>query len=71
MDADRSNIALRKFLKLAGITARLEIERGVFEGKIEGTQLIPSLVDNDLSAVPASWPVLGFNPRLSGTSLLE
>lgn len=33
------NIALRKFLKVVGITSQREIERVVREGKVEGTQL--------------------------------
>jgi metal-sulfur cluster biosynthetic enzyme len=37
MDEDRFNIALRKFLKVVGITSQREIERVVREGKVEGT----------------------------------
>ena len=39
MDEDSFNIALRKFLKVVGITSQREIERIVREGKIEGTKL--------------------------------
>jgi 16S rRNA U516 pseudouridylate synthase RsuA-like enzyme len=39
MDEDRFNIALRKFLKVVGITSQREIERVVREGKVEGTAL--------------------------------
>jgi len=39
MDKDSFNIALRKFLKVVGITSQREIERIVREGKIEGTKL--------------------------------
>ena len=39
MDKDSFNIALRKFLKVVGITSQREIERVVREGKIEGTKL--------------------------------
>jgi len=38
MDEDSFNIALRKFLKVVGITSQREIER-VREGKVEGTEL--------------------------------
>jgi hypothetical protein len=33
------HIALRKFLKVVGITSQREIERVVREGKVEGTEL--------------------------------
>jgi 16S rRNA U516 pseudouridylate synthase RsuA-like enzyme len=36
MDEDRLNIALRKFLKVVGITSQREIERVIREGKVEG-----------------------------------
>jgi hypothetical protein len=36
---DRFNIALRKFLKVVGITSQREIERVVREGKVDGTEL--------------------------------
>ena len=39
MDEDRFNIALRKFLKVVGITSQREIERVVREGKVDGTEL--------------------------------
>ncbi|MGQ0446094.1 MAG: DUF6494 family protein [Beijerinckiaceae bacterium] len=39
MDEDSFNIALRKFLKSAGITSQREIERVVREGKVAGTKL--------------------------------
>ena len=39
MDEDSFNIAVRKFLKVVGITSQREIERVVREGKIEGTKL--------------------------------
>jgi hypothetical protein len=39
MDEDRFNIALRKFLKVVGITSQREIERIVREGKAEGAEL--------------------------------
>jgi len=39
MDEDRFNIALRKFLKVVGITSQREIEHVVREGKVEGTEL--------------------------------
>jgi 16S rRNA U516 pseudouridylate synthase RsuA-like enzyme len=39
MDEDSFNIALRKFLKVVGVTSQREIERVVREGKVEGTQL--------------------------------
>jgi hypothetical protein len=39
MDEDRFNIALRKFLKVVGITSQREIERVVREGKVEGMEL--------------------------------
>jgi hypothetical protein len=39
MDEDRFNIALRKFLKVVGITSQREIERVVREGKVEGTEI--------------------------------
>jgi len=39
MHEDSFNIALRKFLKVVGVTSQWEIERVVREGKVEGTQL--------------------------------
>jgi len=39
MDEDRFNIALRKFLKIVGITSQREFERVVREGKVEGAEL--------------------------------
>ena len=39
MDEDSFNIAVRKFLKVVGITSQQEIERVVREGMIEGTKL--------------------------------
>ena len=39
MNEDRFNIALRKFLKVVGITSQREIERVVREGKVEGAEL--------------------------------
>jgi metal-sulfur cluster biosynthetic enzyme len=39
MDEDSFNIALRKFLKVVGVTSQREIERIVRERKVEGTQL--------------------------------
>jgi hypothetical protein len=39
MDEDSFNIALRKFLKVVGVTSQREIERDVREGKVEGTKL--------------------------------
>ena len=39
MDEDSFNIALRKFLKVVGVTSQREIERLVREGKVEGLQL--------------------------------
>jgi hypothetical protein len=39
MDEDALNIAIRKFLKVVGITSQREIERVVREGKVEGKQL--------------------------------
>jgi 16S rRNA U516 pseudouridylate synthase RsuA-like enzyme len=39
MDEDSFNIAIRKFLKVVGITSQREIERVVREGKVEGNQL--------------------------------
>ena len=39
MDEGRFNIALRKFLKIVGITSQREIERVVHEGKVEGAEL--------------------------------
>lgn len=39
MDEESFNIALRKFLKIVGITSQREIERVVCEGKVEGKQL--------------------------------
>jgi Family of unknown function (DUF6494) len=39
MDEDRFNVALRKFLKVVGITSQREIERVVREDKVEGTEL--------------------------------
>jgi hypothetical protein len=39
MDEDSFNIAVRRFLKVVGITSQREIEHIVREGKIEGTKL--------------------------------
>lgn len=39
MDEDKFNLAVRKFLKVAGITSQREIERVVREGKVEGQKL--------------------------------
>ena len=39
MDEDRFNIALRKFLKVVGITSQREIERVVREGNVAGAEL--------------------------------
>jgi hypothetical protein len=39
MDEDHFNIALRKFLKVVGVTSQREIERVVREGKAEGAEL--------------------------------
>ena len=39
MDEDAFNMAIRKFLKVVGITSQREIERVVREGKVEGKQL--------------------------------
>jgi Family of unknown function (DUF6494) len=39
MDEDSFNIAVRKFLKVVGVTSQREIERVVREGKIEGAEL--------------------------------
>jgi Family of unknown function (DUF6494) len=39
MGEDSFNIAVRKFLKVVGVTAQREIGRVVREGKIEGTKL--------------------------------
>jgi 16S rRNA U516 pseudouridylate synthase RsuA-like enzyme len=39
MDEDAFNMALRKFLKVVGVTSQREIERVVRDGKVEGTQL--------------------------------
>jgi hypothetical protein len=39
MDEDNFNIAIRKFLKVVGITSQREIERVVREGKVEDAQL--------------------------------
>jgi hypothetical protein len=39
MDEDKFNMAVRKFLKVVGITSQREIERIVREGKAGGKQL--------------------------------
>jgi metal-sulfur cluster biosynthetic enzyme len=39
MDEDKFNMAVRKFLKVVGITSQREIERVVREGKIQGKEL--------------------------------
>ena len=39
MNEDNFNIAVRKFLKVVGITSQREIERVVREGKVEGSEL--------------------------------
>ena len=39
MDDDSFNIAVRRFLKVVGVTSQQEIERIVREGKNEGTKL--------------------------------
>jgi len=39
MDEDSFNMAIRKFLKIVGITSQREIERVVREGKVEGKEL--------------------------------
>ncbi len=39
MDEERFNMALRKFLKVVGITSQREIERVVRDGKVEGNKL--------------------------------
>jgi hypothetical protein len=39
MDEDRFNMAVRRFLKVVGVTSQREIERIVREGKFEGTKL--------------------------------
>ena len=39
MDEDRFNMAVRRFLKVVGVTSQREIERIVREGKVEGTKL--------------------------------
>ena len=39
MDEDSFNMAVRKFLKVVGVTSQREIERVVREGKMEGTKL--------------------------------
>src|SRR6516165_917235 len=39
MDEDAFNMAVRKFLKVVGVTSQREIERIVRDGKVEGTEL--------------------------------
>jgi Family of unknown function (DUF6494) len=39
MDEDRFNMAVRRFLKVVGVSSQREIERIVREGKIEGAAL--------------------------------
>ena len=39
MDEDSFNMAVRRFLKVVGVSSQREIERIVREGKIEGTPL--------------------------------
>jgi len=39
MNEDNFNIAVRKFLKVVGITSQREIERVVREGKVDGSEL--------------------------------
>jgi hypothetical protein len=39
MDDESFNMALRKFLKVVGVTSQREIERVVREGKVEGAKL--------------------------------
>lgn len=39
MDEDRFNMALRKFLKVVGVTSQREIEKIVRDGKVEGKEL--------------------------------
>lgn len=39
MDEDSVNIAIRKFLKVVGITSQREIERVIREGKVNGKKL--------------------------------
>ena len=39
MDEDNFNMAVRRFLKVVGVTSQREIERIVREGKFEGSKL--------------------------------
>jgi hypothetical protein len=39
MDEDSFNMAVRKFLKIVGVTSQREIERVVRDGKVEGGKL--------------------------------
>ncbi|QBR71022.1 hypothetical protein CU048_06710 [Beijerinckiaceae bacterium] len=39
MDEESFNMAVRKFLKVVGITSQREIERVVRDGKVEGNKL--------------------------------
>jgi Family of unknown function (DUF6494) len=39
MDEDSFNMAVRRFLKVVGVTSQREFERIVREGKIKGTKL--------------------------------
>jgi Family of unknown function (DUF6494) len=39
MNEDRFNMTVRQLLKVVGVTSQREIERIVWEGKIEGTEL--------------------------------
>ena len=39
MDEDSFNMAVRRFLKVVGVTSQREIERIVREGKFEGSEL--------------------------------
>ena len=39
MDEDKFNMAVRRFLKVVGVSSQREIERIVREAKIEGTTL--------------------------------
>jgi hypothetical protein len=39
MDEDTFNLAVRKFLKVVGVTSQREIERIVREGKLESNEL--------------------------------
>jgi hypothetical protein len=63
MDEDRFNMAIRKFLKIVGVTSQREIEtavrRALAEGKIKGQPRLKA-------KVVLSMPEVGLNHEIDG-----